>query len=37
MNEKIITILIPAYNPTEDLIPLVDGLILNEFKVVVVN
>ena len=36
MKEKNIVILIPAYNPTKDLIPLTDELIKNKFKVVVV-
>lgn len=35
-NEKIV-VLIPAYNPTEDLIPLVNSLLNNEFIVVIVN
>ena len=35
-NEKIV-VLIPAYNPTVDLIPLVNSLLNNEFIVVIVN
>ena len=37
MDNKNITILIPAYNPTKDLIPLTVGLLENNFNVVVVN
>ena len=37
MKEKNIVILIPAYNPTKDLISLTDELIKNKFTVVVVN
>lgn len=37
MENKDITILIPAYNPTEDIIPLTDALISNGFKIIVVN
>ncbi|MBQ8380018.1 MAG: bifunctional glycosyltransferase family 2/GtrA family protein [Clostridia bacterium] len=37
MDNKNITILIPAYNPTKDLIPLTIGLLENNFNVVVVN
>lgn len=32
-----IVVLIPAYNPTDDLIPLVDELLQNNFTIVVVN
>lgn len=37
MDNKNITILIPAYNPTEDLIPLTEGLLENNFNVIVIN
>ena len=37
MNKDNIVALIPAYNPTEDLIPLVDELISNNYLVVVIN
>ena len=37
MDNKNITVLIPAYNPTNDLIPLTEGLLENNFKVIVVN
>lgn len=37
MDNKNITILIPAYNPTKDLIPLTNGLLQNNFNVVVIN
>lgn len=37
MDNKNYTVLIPAYNPTEDLIPLTQGLLENNFNVVVVN
>lgn len=37
MKEENIVILIPAYNPTKDLISLTDELIKNKFTVVVVN
>lgn len=37
MENKKITILIPAYNPTEDLVPLTEKLLANGFKIVVVN
>lgn len=37
MENKNIVVLIPAYNPTKDLIPLTEGLLENNFKVVVVN
>ncbi len=37
MNNEKIVVLIPAYNPTEDLIPLTDELLSNGFRVLVVN
>lgn len=37
MKDKNIVVLIPAYNPTKDLIPLTEELIKNKFIVVVVN
>ena len=37
MNNKDIAILIPAYNPTIDLIEIVDNLVKRDFKVIVVN
>ena len=37
MNKNDIVVLIPAYNPTEDLILLTDNLLSNNYKVVIVN
>lgn len=37
MNNNDIAILIPAYNPTIDLIEIVDNLVKRDFKVIVVN